>query len=45
MFCWKCGKENSDEMNYCKHCGAKLDLGKQTVRKMELYLRKNQASQ
>ncbi|MBO4394804.1 MAG: zinc-ribbon domain-containing protein [Eubacterium sp.] len=30
MFCWKCGKENSDEMNYCKHCGAKLNLGKQT---------------
>lgn len=26
-YCSKCGKENSDEAEFCKHCGEKLSLG------------------
>ena len=25
MFCWKCGHEVSDEVNYCSSCGAELN--------------------
>lgn len=24
MYCWKCGKENREEAQYCKHCGIQL---------------------
>ncbi len=26
MFCYFCGKENSEKQNFCKYCGKKLHL-------------------
>lgn len=49
MFCPKCGKENSDQNDFCIYCGVKIDKGKKNTNERKdvlsnlrlLFLKKN----
>ena len=39
MYCNKCGKKNADNINFCVHCGAKMDVENQSVMQKKVIMK------